>query len=116
MKALALYAGAALLLTAATAWVLSLVWTSDAERAAILTSAGIAWVVQLFAFAILRLTAKSNNVMAGWGIGALLRFPVLAVYAFVVVGALGLPSAAALVSLAAIFFLSTLVEPLFFNV
>ena len=116
MKAMSLYAGASLLITAALAWVFSLVWTTGAERRAILVSAVTAWVVQLFAFAIARMAARSNNVMAGWGIGALLRFAVLAVYGLVIVKALGLPSAAALVSLAAIFFLSTLVEPLFFNV
>ena len=116
MKAMALYAAASLAITAALAWVLSLVWTSRAEREAIVLSAAVAWVVQLFAFAIARLAVRSNNVMAGWGIGALLRLAVLAVYGLVIVEAFGLPSAAALVSLAAIFFLSTLVEPLFFNV
>jgi hypothetical protein len=116
MKAMALYAAASLAITAALAWILSLVWTTGAERSAILVSASVAWTVQLFAFAIARLAARSNNVLAGWGIGALLRFVVLVVYALVIVKAFGLPSAAALVSLAAIFFLSTLVEPLFFNV
>lgn len=115
MKALALYAGASLLLTVAVAWALGLVWTSGAEHRAILVSACVAWVVQLFAFAVAKMSVESNNVMAGWGIGALLRIAVLAVYGLVIVKAFGLPSAAALVSLAAIFFLSTLVEPLFFN-
>lgn len=116
MKAVALYAAVSLLITAAMAWVLGLVWTADGEHRAILVSACIAWVVQLFAFAVARMSVRSNNVMAGWGIGALLRIVVLAVYGLVIVKAFGLPSAAALVSLAAIFFLSTLVEPLFFNV
>jgi hypothetical protein len=115
-KAMALYAATSLLVTVLLAWVLGLVWTSGAEHRAILVSAVVAWVVQLFAFAIARLTARTNSVMIGWGIGALLRFAVLAVYGLVIVRAFGLPSAAALVSLAAIFFLSTLVEPLFFNV
>ena len=41
-----------------------------------------------------------------------MRLMALAAYALVVTRALGLPSAAALVSLAAFFFLSTVVEPL----
>jgi hypothetical protein len=45
-----------------------------------------------------------------------LRFLVLGVYALVVVKALGLPVEPALVSLAAFFFLSSLVEPLLLNV
>jgi hypothetical protein len=45
-------------------------------------------------------------------VGAVLRFLVLGVYALVFVETLALPSVAALVSLAAFFFLSTLIEPL----
>jgi hypothetical protein len=41
-----------------------------------------------------------------------MRFAVLGVYALVFVKALGLPSGAALISLAAFFFISTLIEPL----
>ena len=41
-----------------------------------------------------------------------MRLAVLAVYGFVLIKAMGLPSAPALLSLAAFFFLSTLVEPL----
>ena len=67
--------------------------------------------VQVLSFAIVKLSAKTN-VMAGWGVGAILRFVVLGVYALVVVKALGLHSGAALLSLVAFFFLSTLLEPL----
>ena len=62
-------------------------------------------------FTIVKLSAKTN-VMAGWGVGAILRFVVLGIYALVIVKALGLPSGAALLSLVAFFFLSTLLEPL----
>jgi hypothetical protein len=49
--------------------------------------------------------------VAGWGMGMLIRFIVLAIYAFLSSRVLGLPVAAALVSLAAFFFVSTLLEP-----
>jgi hypothetical protein len=50
--------------------------------------------------------------MAAWGLGMLLRFVVLVLYAFLVVKALALPAEAALLSLVAFFFLTTLVEPM----
>jgi hypothetical protein len=53
-----------------------------------------------------------RNLMLGWGIGAVLRVVVLAVYALLIVPALGLPGAAALVSLVTFMFLSMLIEPL----
>ena len=75
----------------------------------------VAVAVQLLGFAVLRMTARQNRI-AAWGLGALLRFLVLGVYALVLVKALGLAGEPALVSLAAFFFLSTLVEPLLLNV
>jgi hypothetical protein len=95
--------------------VLGLVFTTPAERRAIWVSAGVAAVVQLFAFAVVRLAAR-DNVIAGWGIGALARMVVLGLYAFVIVGALGLAPDAALISLATFFFLTTLIEPLLLKV
>ena len=85
--------------------------TTTKSISAIWTSGAIAIGVQLIAGAIVKLSAKTN-VIAGWGVGAIIRFAVLALYALVIVKALGLPSAAALVSLAAFFFVSTLLEPL----
>ena len=61
-------------------------------------------------FAIAR-AWSATNVMAGWGMGMLIRFIVLAIYALLSARVLGLPVAAALVSLAAFFFVSTLLEP-----
>ena len=114
MRATAMFAAASLAITAVSGWLLSFVYQNAAERRAIWISAGIAMVVQLFAFAVARLVAR-KNVMAGWGLGALLRIVTLTVYALVIVRAFGLPSAAALLSLATFFFLSTLVEPLLLN-
>ena len=114
MKAIGIFAAVSLAIIAVVGGVMSLMYGAPDERRAIIISGVIAFVVQMFAFAVARLVSR-ENVIAGWGMGALMRMLVLGVYAVVVVRALGLPSAPALVSLAAFFFLSTLVEPLLLN-
>ena len=111
MKPVAMFAALCLALIGLAGWVMTFVFQSPYDARAIWTSAAVAFAVQVIAFAIVKLSAKTN-VIAGWGIGAIIRFLVLGVYALVFVKALGLPSAAALVSLAAFFFVSTLLEPL----
>lgn len=101
----------AMIITAAGG-VLALVYVDAPERQAIMISAVVAFVVQLVSFAILRLTAE-KNVIAGWGLGAIIRMLVFVVYALVIVKALGLPASAAMISMAVFLFASTLVEPLF---
>jgi hypothetical protein len=98
-------------LIAVLAWVLGLLFTGPDGRHAILVSAWVAFGVQVVTFTLLRSAARAN-VITAWGTGALLRFGVLAVYGLVVVRALALDQAAALLSLAAFFFVTTLVEPL----
>jgi hypothetical protein len=71
----------------------------------------VAFVVQLAVFAAAALFAR-QNVIAGWGIGILVRLVVLVAYALLVVKTIGLAPTAALISLATFFFLCTLVEPL----
>jgi len=114
VKAIAIFAAVSLAIIVVVGGVMSLLYVTPDDRRAIVISGVIAFVVQMFAFSIARLVSR-ENVIAGWGMGALMRMLVLAVYAIVVVRALGLPSAPALVSLAAFFFLSTLVEPLLLN-
>ena len=111
MKPVVLFAVSSLALIVAAAWVMTFIYESPDAVRAIWTSAAVAFTVQVIAFAIVKLSAKTN-VIAGWGIGSIVRFLVLGVYALVFVKALGLPSGAALVSLATFFFLSTLIEPL----
>ncbi|HEV7766777.1 MAG TPA: hypothetical protein VGQ76_17385, partial [Thermoanaerobaculia bacterium] len=101
---------AAAALLSVAAWVLMIAFPTALDRHAIVVSAGIAYVVQLLSFVIARSWA-TTNVVAGWGLGMLLRFGVLALYALVFAKALGLPLTSALVSLAAFFFVSTLLEP-----
>lgn len=118
MRAVLLYALlSVVIVVAAGALLAAVVFSGAAARHAIVVSACVALVVQLFAFAVLRLVARDpRNAMAGWGLGALLRMVTLVVYGLVAVKALGLAPVAALISLATFFFLSMLVEPLALNV
>jgi len=110
MKKTAIFAVVSLGVITALAWILTFAFSTAADRHAIVVSGLIAYVVQLCSFAIARAMA-ATNVMAGWGLGMLLRFAVLAVYALIFLKVLALPATAALVSLAAFFFVSTLIEP-----
>ena len=110
IRALAIFLAASLALIGALGWVLGLVWPDPASHHAMVVSGGIALVVQLFTFALVRVAAQSN-VMAGWGIGVLLRFVVLVVYALLAARALALPLAPALLSLVSFFFVTSVAEP-----
>jgi uncharacterized membrane protein len=111
MKRLLAFAGIAAVLTAGTAAIMTIVWSTPAEERAIWLSAAIAFVVQMLAFGVASLVRR-DQALVGWGLGAIMRLVTLSVYALVFVKTLGLPATAALVSLATFFFLSTLVEPL----
>jgi hypothetical protein len=110
MRKTAIFAAVSAVVVALVAWMLTLAFETAADQHAILVSAIIAYVVQLVSFSVARAWA-TTNVIAGWGLGMLLRFFVLALYALVFVKVLGLPMTSALVSLAAFFFVSTLLEP-----
>ena len=90
------------------------VWTGAEAERAIHASAWLAVGVQVVTFAIARLVAR-QNVVAGWGLGVLLRFAAVAMWAFLGIKALGIPAGPALLSLVIFYFVSTLVEPLFLN-
>jgi heme/copper-type cytochrome/quinol oxidase subunit 4 len=110
MKKTASFALVSLLTMALFGWMLTYAFPTAADRHAIVVSAVIAYVVQLASFMIARAWA-ATNVVAGWGLGMLIRFVVLALYALVGVKVLHLQTTPALVSLAAFFFVSTLAEP-----
>lgn len=99
-------------LIAVTGWLCTLVFTGPEAARAIAASAGVAFSVQLITFGIAQVLAPSN-VLAGWGAGMLVRLLTLAIHGFVGIRILGVPMDAALVSLAAFFFVTTLIEPLF---
>jgi hypothetical protein len=109
-RALGLYGLACMVAIGFAASVLCLVYSGSSEQRAVVVSALVALVVQMIAFAIARLLAGTGSAIAGWGLGALICFAALVVYGFVS-RALGLPSNAALVSLATFFFLTELIEP-----
>lgn len=94
------------------AWVCTFFFPGQAARTAIVTSAGVAFTVQLLTFGIVRALAPAN-LMAGWGAGMLVRLATLVLHGFLGARILGQPMDAALVSLAAFFFLTTLIEPFF---
>jgi hypothetical protein len=115
IRAVGLYLLVAVMVTAAAGWVLALVYPGADAQKAIITSAVISLAIQLVAFILLQLS-KGKNIMVGWGLGALLRFGGLGLYALVAIKPLGLDMNAALVSLACFLFLSMLIEPLLVNV
>jgi hypothetical protein len=90
------------------------VWTDAESVRAVHASAWLAVIVQTFTFAVARLVAR-QQVIAGWGLGVLLRFASVAFWALLGIKALGLVAGPALLSLVVFYFLSTLVEPLFLN-
>jgi hypothetical protein len=110
MKKTAIFALVSLLVIAVVGWILTFAFPTLDDRHALVVSGGIAFVVQIISFIVARAWAASN-VVAGWGLGMLLRFGVLAIYALVFAKVLALPLSAALVSLVAFFFVSTLFEP-----
>lgn len=99
-------------LIALCAAVLLLLYESADDRRAVTIAALIAVITQGVAYAIVRGMA-ARNVIAGWGLGAMLRLAVLVVFALLVVQRFGLPAGPATISLALFLFVTTLVEPLF---
>lgn len=114
-RGLALYVLASAGAIVVAALVFMMVYGGAAERRAVLISAVVALVVQGIACAVARLMAADGNGIAGWTLGAVICLGAL--FAFGFVGrALGLPSNAALLSLATFFFLTELIEPPFLNI
>jgi hypothetical protein len=115
VKRLGAFGGAMLVLIGGTAWIGALWCTprygNDGVRA-IVTSAAVAFSVQLLTFGIASALAPTN-VIAGWVGGSLVRFLVLAVHGFFGAPMLGLPLDVSLLSLASFFFLTMLIEPFF---
>ncbi len=95
-------------------WMLTRVFPLPADLHAIRVAAATAFVLQAFTFLIARIVAR-DNVIAGWGLGVLVRFAVVALWAFLLVPALSLSPTTALIALVAFLFVSTVVEPLFLN-
>ena len=115
LRGLRLYALASFTVIAVAAGAFTLAYDDGAARQVVLVSAGLAFVVQLVAFAVARLLAASGHGIAGWGLGAVFCFVALVVYGFVCRAA-GLPTSAGMISLATFFFLTEVIEPPFLNI
>jgi hypothetical protein len=110
-KALARYGLVIAAVAAGGAGLLSLAFRGPGDRSAVWTSAGVGVVLQLVAFGVGRAVGYAG-LTARMGAGALVRFVGLIAYAFLAALAFRLPPVAALVTLAAVLFASSLLEPL----
>jgi hypothetical protein len=110
MRATAAFAAAAALVIVLAALVLTRFYGAPDEVRAIWISAGVAFGVQLLTFAMLKM-AGTKNVIAAWGVGAIVRLVTLLVFMLVIVSAVGL-SASAPLFLAVFLFATMVIEPL----
>jgi hypothetical protein len=114
-RALASFAGVSAALIIIATIILRALFRTVEQHDAMLISAGLAFAVQLGSYAFLR-PARAGKGAPGelllrWGIGALVRFAVLVLYA-PIARILFLSLEAALVSLVTFFFLTMMAEPL----
>ena len=92
----------------------AIAWTfaAPAGRPMVITSAGLAFAVQLVAFGVAR-ALRRRNLLLGWGLGSILRLVALVLYAVIVARLLRAPVAAALISFVAFLFVTSVIEPIF---
>lgn len=112
MKKTLAFAGLSMVLIVGLAWLLTRLWTDPDAQRAVWFSAGIALGVQVLGFLFVRVITPAHMI-AGWGAGMLLRFVTLVLHALLGTRLMGFPPAPALLSLAAFFFVSTVIEPVF---
>jgi hypothetical protein len=110
MRATAAFGGAAAVLIALASVILAQFYGAPDDARALWVSAAVAFGVQLLTFALLKLSGP-KNVMAAWGVGAVVRLVTLVLYMLVIVPAVGL-SANAPLFLAVFLFVTMVVEPL----
>jgi len=115
IRAVALFGAAQVVVLLVVGVLLGLLFAEPGDSRAIVGAGWVALGVQLLTFAIVRLV-EQDQVIAAWGLGVLVRFAVVAVWALLLVPALGLASTPALIALVSFFFVSTVVEPLFLNI
>ena len=111
MAALARYFVVLAAVMVAGALLLGLIFRGHSDWQAVWISAAVAVAIQLVAFALGR-TAGRISLVAAMGMGALVRFVGLVGYALLAGLAFKLPLTAALISMAAFLFISSLLEPL----
>jgi hypothetical protein len=111
MRRIALYAGSSAVIMTALAG-LATVFVTGAGRQAVWASASLAFVIQMVAFMVVRML-PAEQMMVGWGLGALLRLMSLVLWGVFLAKVWKAPIAAGLVSYAGFLFLTTILEPAF---
>jgi hypothetical protein len=106
------FIAATIAIAGAGAWVVTLAVPGGETRRSVWMSAVVVVIVQALAFSLVRMM-QPVNVIAGWGLGMLLRLIALVAFGLFGVKALGLSMQPALLSMAGFFFVSTLIEPVF---
>jgi hypothetical protein len=94
------------------AWGITILRPEPEIARAVWTSAFIALGTQGLTFGIARQFSGTQPIV-GWGIGSLIRFAVVMLFAFVGAGALGVETMPGLLSLVGFLFVTMIVEPLF---
>jgi hypothetical protein len=114
-RAIGLFAGASATLIIVATIILRTYYRTVEQHDAMLVSAGLAFAVQLGSYALLRPARPGHGapgaLMLRWGLGAILRFVVLVLYA-PLARIVNISVEAALVSLVTFFFLTMMAEPL----
>ena len=114
-RAIGLFAGASATLIIVATVILRTYYRTVEQHDAMLVSAGLAFAVQLGSYALLRPARPGRGapgaLMLRWGLGAILRFVVLVLYA-PLARIVNISVEAALVSLVTFFFLTMMAEPL----
>jgi hypothetical protein len=113
MKAWLAYAGTGLVVTLAGAGV-AMLFVPAPARSAVWFAAGVAYAIQLIAFAgLVAVRSRPKWFLLGWLTGLVLRFGAVGVVAFWLSRSAAFERAPALLSLVAFVFLLLLLEPLF---
>jgi hypothetical protein len=94
------------------AWIITLAVPGQDVSRSVWASAITVVIVQAPAFLVVRMM-QPTNVMAGVGLGMMLRVIALVAFGFFGVKALGLSMEPALLSMAGFFFVTTVIEPVF---
>ena len=112
MKRFAGFVAATAALSCGGAWAVTMFVPGAEVARSVWTSAAVVVVVQTLAFAMVK-TMGPANMIAGWGLGMILRFIALVTFALAGVKAMGLSMQPALLSMAGFFFVTTVIEPVF---
>jgi len=111
VRALGLYMGASAVLVAIVGAVALFVVDAQA-RQTVVVSAAVALVVQAATFLVARRIIPKNLIL-GWGLGSLIRFLAVVLYALVVAKLWRASLTPALLSFVGFLFVTMVVEPLF---